>query len=80
RERLAASDPGNASWQRDLAVSHSKIAQLAEKVEIQPAAMEAYKKCFDVLQGMKDRNLHFDPALEGYYQMLKEGFGSENSE
>lgn len=27
-ERLAAADPGNAAWQRDLIVSHAKLAQL----------------------------------------------------
>ena len=26
RERLAKADPGNAGWQRDLTVSHTKIA------------------------------------------------------
>ena len=26
RERLAQSDPGNAAWQRDLAISYGKIA------------------------------------------------------
>jgi hypothetical protein len=31
-ERLAASDPGNAGWQRDLIVSHWKIAELLEKL------------------------------------------------
>jgi hypothetical protein len=30
RERLAASDPGNALWQRDLIVSRWRLADLAE--------------------------------------------------
>jgi hypothetical protein len=28
RERLAKADPGNAGWQRDVAVSHSKLATI----------------------------------------------------
>ncbi|HTW28913.1 MAG TPA: tetratricopeptide repeat protein, partial [Acetobacteraceae bacterium] len=28
RERLAAADPGNAGWQRDLSVSHNKIGEV----------------------------------------------------
>ena len=28
-QRLAAADPGNAGWQRDLSVSHNKIGNLA---------------------------------------------------
>ena len=28
RERLAAADPGNAGWQRDLSVSHDKIGDV----------------------------------------------------
>ena len=31
RERLAKSDPGNAGWQRDLAVSYAKIANVSIK-------------------------------------------------
>ena len=30
-ERLAKSDPGNAGWQRDLAVSYSKLASAFRK-------------------------------------------------
>ena len=28
RERLAAADPGNAGWQRDLSVSHGKLGDV----------------------------------------------------
>ncbi len=31
REKLAAQDPGNAGWQRDLIVSHWRLADLAEQ-------------------------------------------------
>ena len=30
-ERLTKSDPGNAGWQRDLSVSHMRIADVARK-------------------------------------------------
>ena len=30
-DRLAKSDPGNAGWQRDLSVSHMKLATVAAK-------------------------------------------------
>ena len=32
RERLGASDPGNAGWQRDLTLSHWNIAAVLEEL------------------------------------------------
>ncbi|MER2635695.1 MAG: hypothetical protein ABTQ30_17770, partial [Rhizobiaceae bacterium] len=48
-ERLAAADPGNASWQRDLAVSHNRIGSLAAKGGERLAAGEAYGRARDIL-------------------------------
>ena len=38
RERLAASDPANAAWQRDLSVSLNKLGDLAVAQGDLPAA------------------------------------------
>lgn len=48
-ERLAASDPGNAGWQRDLSVSQEKIGYLAAKRGDRLAAGEAYGRARDIL-------------------------------
>ena len=42
RERLAASDPGNAEWQRDLIVSHWKIAAVLEDMPERRGEAAAY--------------------------------------
>ncbi len=41
-ERLAAADPGNAGWQRDLIVSHWKLADLLEKMADRQAEAAAH--------------------------------------
>jgi hypothetical protein len=42
REWLAASDPGNAGWQRDLIVSHWRLADLLEEMADQQAEAAAH--------------------------------------
>ena len=41
RDRLAKSDPGNAGWQRDLSVSHSRLASALGKAGKKLEACEA---------------------------------------
>ena len=41
-ERLAASDPGNAEWQRDLVVSHWRIAAVLEELPERRAEAAAH--------------------------------------
>ncbi len=40
---LAAADPGNAGWQRDLSVSHNKIGDVLKEQGNLPAALAAYE-------------------------------------
>jgi tetratricopeptide (TPR) repeat protein len=41
--RLAAADPGNADWQRDVAASHSRIGDALVAQGNLPAALESYR-------------------------------------
>ena len=41
-DRLAAADPGNAQWQRDLIVSHWRLADLLERTPERTAAAAAH--------------------------------------
>ena len=40
RDRLAKADPANARWQRDLAMSHSRLATVLAKQEERGKALE----------------------------------------
>jgi hypothetical protein len=42
--RLAKSDPGNASWQRDLSVSHSNLASVFKKKGEAKKALDALRE------------------------------------
>lgn len=75
RQRLAESDPANAEWQRDLAVSHSKLYHLAKASGDEATAKAQLRSCFTVLQGMKQRGMHFDPQLAQVYEQLRGMFG-----
>jgi len=44
RERLAASDPGRAEWQRDLSISHNKIGDVLLGQGDASAALAEYRK------------------------------------
>ena len=43
-ERLAASDPGNAGWQRDLLVSYNKVGDVLVAQGNLPAALKTYQQ------------------------------------
>jgi hypothetical protein len=43
-ERLAGSDPGNAAWQRDLALSWERVASVREKEGDREGALEAWRR------------------------------------
>ncbi|MEZ5328697.1 MAG: hypothetical protein R3F19_26930 [Verrucomicrobiales bacterium] len=76
RERLALADPGNAGWQRDVAVSHFKLFQLAQKRGDEAAQAKARGECLAVLDGMRQRGMHFDPEMAQVYDWLKGMSGS----
>ena len=75
RQRLAESAPANAAWQRDLSVSHYKLAMFARQSGDEAGFVAELRECFLVLDGMKQRNLHFDPQLAQVYQQLAGMFG-----
>jgi hypothetical protein len=43
-DRLAQSDPGNAGWQRDLAFSNGRIADVLRKMGNRAEALEALRR------------------------------------
>ncbi len=43
RERLAAADPGNSEWQRDLSVSHNRIGDVCRAQGNLAGALESYE-------------------------------------
>nr|MBC7244257.1 hypothetical protein [Chloroflexota bacterium] len=68
-ERLAAADPSNAEWQRDLWVACCWIADVLEHSG-DPAALEWWRRAYEILSGMKRAGIYISPADEEYYQQL----------
>ena len=48
RTRLAAADPANTGWQRDLSVSHNKLGDVAIAAGDLTAARTAYQASLDI--------------------------------
>jgi hypothetical protein len=53
RERLAAADPGNAGWQRDLAVSYGRVAMVETGQGARDKALSGYRSGRDILARLK---------------------------
>ena len=75
RERLAAAEPGNADWQRDLAVSCYKMASFHGDSGNATEARAWFARCRDVLRGMRDRGMHLDPHSARVLEQLERQFG-----
>ncbi|MCE5237717.1 hypothetical protein LLH23_04415, partial [bacterium] len=73
-QRLAAADPGNAAWQRDLAVSFYKLAAFHNEANQEEQAVARFLECREMLRGMRDRGMHLDPPMVGLLEQL-EGLG-----
>ena len=56
RERLAKADPGNADWQRDLAVSFERIGDVQSRREETAPAIAAFERALRIYQEMQARN------------------------
>jgi len=69
RERLAAADPGNAGWQRDLWVSYWRLAQMAEPTNASEAR-DWWRKAYEHLSGMKQRGI-MTPTDQQYLDQLR---------
>jgi hypothetical protein len=61
-ERLAKSDPGNAGWQRDLAVSYSKLAEMSRRSNEPDKALAALRQG----QVIMDRLTKLSPDNAGW--------------
>ncbi|MBN2577250.1 MAG: tetratricopeptide repeat-containing protein, partial [Deltaproteobacteria bacterium] len=76
RERLAGSDPSNASWQRDLWVSYGKMGNVLARSNTAESA-EWFRKALQQLLEMKRRGLFISPADERILQQLRARFGGD---
>jgi tetratricopeptide (TPR) repeat protein len=52
RETLAAKDPGNTGWQRDLSVSHTKIGDVLLAEGDRSGALAAYRKDLAIAEAL----------------------------
>jgi len=66
RERLAAADPGNAGWQRDLSVSHIKLGDVLRAQGDLTGALCAYRATHEILA----RLAAADPQNAGWQRDL----------
>jgi hypothetical protein len=70
-KRLAAGDPSNTEWQRDLSVSYEKLGDVAE-LEGKAAESIAYRQqAINVLSGLDKRGLYLSPEERQRLQRLR---------
>ena len=65
-EKLAAADPGNAGWQRDLSVSHNKIGDVRTAQGDLAGALESYRASLDI----REKLAADDPGNAGWQRDL----------
>ncbi len=66
-QRLAAADPGNAGWQRDLSVAHNKIGDvLVAQGNLAHQALESYRASLDIAERLAGA----DPGNAGWQRDL----------
>jgi hypothetical protein len=70
RERLAADDPSNATWQRDLWVSYWRQADMLERSG-EKEAIDWWRRAYAVLTSMKQRGLFIPPGDEKFLDILR---------
>ncbi len=56
RKQLAARDPNNAEWQRDLSVSYNKIGDISAARGDRDGALKAYKDGLDIRKQLAARD------------------------
>jgi tetratricopeptide (TPR) repeat protein len=54
-ERLAQADPGNAGWQRDLALSYGRIALIERRQGARDRAIKAFRQGRDIIAQLMRR-------------------------
>ena len=73
RVRLAAADPANTGWQRDLSVSHNRLGDVAVAAGDLAAARTAYQAGLDIavrLAAADPANTQWQRDLEGIQQKI----------
>jgi hypothetical protein len=60
-ERLAAADPSNADWQRDLAVSHYRLGKIADRQGCEDLLRQHWGEVLTIFAAMQQRGLHVSP-------------------
>jgi hypothetical protein len=70
--KLAEADETNAQMQRDLAISYSKQATIAEQQGDPVAARGWWRKCLDVFESMASRGWHISPGDLRFIEFLKD--------
>jgi hypothetical protein len=52
-DRLAKADPGNAAWQRDLALSHGRVAMILLRQGERERALSAFRQGREIILTLK---------------------------
>ena len=71
RERLAASDPGNAGWQRDLAVSYYMLGALAEEQGREADLKRHWRAMLAIFDALDRQGLHISPADRAWLEGIR---------
>jgi len=75
RKKLAAIDSTNTEWQRGLAISYAKLADLSELQNKAAKAKGYWKQAFEVLSGIEKRGLHLSPEDRQHLEILRRKAG-----
>ena len=74
-DRLAKSDPGNAGWQRDVAVSHAKVADALKEMGNGAEALAALRRGHAImlrLTGLSPDSAVWKRDLDGFEAQIAE--------
>jgi tetratricopeptide (TPR) repeat protein len=73
-ERLAAHDPANTQWQRDLSVSYEKIGDVQMTQGDLPNALTSYKKSLEIREKLvRARSGQYPVAARSVGQLREDG-------
>ena len=53
---MAASDPSNSGWQRDVFVSHAKLGDIREKEGDEATALQHYRRGLKIVRRLVERD------------------------
>jgi tetratricopeptide (TPR) repeat protein len=54
RERLTNSDPGNAEWQRDLAIAHNRVGGVQQALGDSASALKSFSSSLTIARSLAD--------------------------